>query len=113
MEVLYRRGTATAAEVQARLPDPPGYSSVRKQLEILETKGQVTHEREGRRYIYSPAVAGDEASASALRQVVNTFFAGSASNVVAALLEASDVTLPEEELDRIVRLAEEAKRGGP
>src|SRR3954452_24301897 len=69
MEILYRRGRATAAEVLADLPDPPSYSSVRKLLEILEEKGYATHQQDGPRYVYFPAVAASEARQSALEQM--------------------------------------------
>src|SRR5437762_11606126 len=77
MEILHRLDRATAAEVQAELPDPPGYSSVRKLLEILEKKGEVQHEQDGPRYVYAPATVKTEARRSALEALVRTFFSGS------------------------------------
>ena len=112
MRSLYRRGEATAAEVREDLPDPPGYSSVRKLLEILEGKGHVVHEREGRRYVYRPAVPAEEARGSVLRQVVGTFFQGSVEDAVATLLDSEAAELSDEELDRIVAMAERARREG-
>lgn len=112
MRILFRREAATAVQVQEDLPDPPGYSSVRKLLEILERKGHVEHEREGRRYVYRPVVPVEEASRSVLRQVVGTFFQGSVEDAVAALLEAESARLSDEELDRIAAMAERARREG-
>ncbi len=112
MDVLYRRGRATAAEVRADLPDPPGYSSVRKLLEILEDKGHVRHDVDGPRYVYAPAEAPERARRSALRQLLDTYFAGSPGQVVAALLELKGPELTDAELDRIAALAEDAKREG-
>ena len=112
MEILYRRGRATAAEVLADLPDPPSYSSVRKLLEILEEKGYATHQQDGPRYVYFPAVAASEARQSALEQMVRTFFQGSIGGAVAALLELQGPKLTDEELDRIANLAEQAKKEG-
>jgi len=112
MESIYRRGRATAAEVLADLPDPPGYSSVRKLLEILEEKGYLRHEQDGPRYVYSPTVPAADARRSALEQMVHTFFAGSTELAVAALLEISGPKLSDEELDRIATLAEQAKKEG-
>jgi predicted transcriptional regulator len=112
MDVLHRRGRATAAEVRAELPDAPGYSSVRKLLEILEGKGHVRHDVDGPRYVYTPAQAPERARRSALRQLLDTYFAGSPSHVVAALLELSGPALTDAELDRIAALAEDAKREG-
>src|SRR5918999_5350757 len=86
MDILYRRGRATAAEVMEDLPGDPSYSTVRTQLRVLETKGHVRHEEEGLRYIYTPAVARTAARKSALRHLVDTFFEGSTEKAVAALL---------------------------
>lgn len=112
MEVLYRLGTASAADVHARIPAPPSYSTVRKQLEVLEGKGHVLHHVEGRRYLYRPALPGSEAALSAARQVVTTFFRGSASQLMEALLSESDLEFSERELEEIVRLAEQARQEG-
>jgi predicted transcriptional regulator len=112
MEILYRRGRATAAEVLADLPDPPSYSTVRKLLEILAEKGYVVHEHDGPRYVYTPTVPATEARQSALEQVVRTFFQGSIGTAVAALLELSGPKLSDAELDRIAELAERAKKEG-
>ncbi len=112
MDVLHRRGRATAAEVRAELPDPPGYSSVRKLLEILEAKGHVRHAVDGPRYVYRPAQAPERARRSALRQLLDTYFAGSPGQAVAALLELKGPELTDAELDRIAALAADAKREG-
>jgi predicted transcriptional regulator len=112
MEILYRRGQATAAEVHAEIPEPPSYSTARKLLEILEEKGYVRHEQDGPRYLYFPALAPADARRSALEQMVRTFFQGSMGSAVTALLELSGPKLSDAELDRIAELAEQAKREG-
>ncbi|AHG87781.1 Penicillinase repressor [Gemmatirosa kalamazoonensis] len=112
MEILFRRGQATAAEVLAELPDAPSYSTARKLLEILEEKGYVQHAQEGPRYVYTPVVAADDARNSALEQMVRTFFHGSIGSAVTALLELQGPQLSDEELDRIAKLAEQAKKEG-
>src|SRR5271166_2080161 len=84
MDVLHARGRATAAEVLAALPDPPGYSAVRALLRILERKGHLKHRNEGARYVYLPRVSRQAASRSALKRVVSTFFAGSVAKTMAA-----------------------------
>jgi BlaI family transcriptional regulator, penicillinase repressor len=112
MEILFRRGQATAAEVLSEMPDAPSYSTARKLLEILEEKGYVRHAQEGPRYVYSPLVAADDARNSALEQMVRTFFQGSIGSAVTALLELQGPQLSDEELDRIAKLAEQAKREG-
>src|SRR5215204_4151009 len=82
MDILFRRGRATAAEVMEELPGEPSYSTVRTQLRVLEEKGHVRHEEEGLRYIYCPVVARHTARKSALRHLVDTFFEGSAEKAV-------------------------------
>jgi predicted transcriptional regulator len=113
MDILYRRGRATAAEVMADLSGDPSYSTVRTQLRVLEEKGQVRHEEEGLRYVYSPAVPRHTARRSALRHLVNTFFDGSAEKVVGALLGGEGARLSEEELERIAQLLAKARKDGP
>lgn len=109
MRIVYRRGRATANEVQQDLPDPPGYSTVRKLLEILEERGYLVHEREGQRYVYSPTVPRPEAGRSVLREVVETFFGGRAEEAVSTLLASEDLDLSDEELARLEQLARRAK----
>jgi predicted transcriptional regulator len=110
MDILYRRGRATAAEIHEALPDPPTYSAVRAKLRVLEEKGHVRHEEEALRYVYVPTVARDTARRSALRHLVSTFFEGSVEQAVAALVDLSASNLSREELDRISNLIEEAKK---
>ena len=109
MEVLYRVTRATAAEVQEGMPEAPSYSAVRTMLRILEEKGHVRHEQDGPRYVYIPTVARDKARRSALKHVVNTFFDGSASQVMAALIELSPRDMDEDELARIREMIDSAK----
>src|SRR5437762_12331035 len=113
MDILYRRGRATAGEVMAELPGGPSYSTVRTQLRVLEDKGHVRHEEEGPRYVYLPAVARHAARKSALRHLVNTFFEGSTAKVVAALLGGEGTRLTDEELKRVADLVARARKEGP
>ena len=110
MDILFRRGRATAAEVMEELTGEPSYSTVRTQLRVLEEKGHVRHEEEGLRYVYIPAVARTAARKSALRHLVDTFFDGSTENVVAALLGGEASRLSEEELQRIAELVARARK---
>jgi len=112
MDVLYRRGRATAAEVMADLPGEPNYSTVRTQLRVLEDKGHVRHEEEGLRYVYAPAVPRHAARRSALKHLVETFFDGSAEQVVAAVLGGEATRLSDEDLERIGELIEKARKDG-
>ena len=109
MDVLYRLGRATAADVQAALPGEPADSTVRTQLRVLEGKGHVTHEAEGTRYVYAPTVPRHSARRTALRHVVDTFFDGSRGKAVAALLGADAGRLSPDELDRIEDLVRRAR----
>src|SRR6188508_1327409 len=112
MDILFRRGCATAAEVMEELPGEPSYSTVRTQLRILEGKGHVKHEEEGLRYVYSAALPRRAARKSALRHLVDTFFDGSTEQVVSALLGGEGNRLSESELDRIATLIEKARKDG-
>ena len=112
MDILYRLGRATGADVMAALPGDPSYSTVRTQLRVLEKKGHVRHEEHGAKFIYLPAVPRRAARKSALRHLVDTFFDGSAEQVVAAVLGGEGARLSEEELDRIAELIEKAKKEG-
>jgi BlaI family transcriptional regulator, penicillinase repressor len=112
MDILYRRSRATAAEVMAELPGEPNYSTVRTQLRVLEDKGHVRHEEEGLRYVYVPAVPRHAARKSALKHLVETFFDGSAEQVVAAVLGGEASRLSDEDLERIAELVAEARKEG-
>lgn len=112
MDVVYRLGRVTAAEVQEALPDPPSYSSVRALLRVLEEKGHLRHEQDGPRYVFLPTVAREKARRSALQQLVQTFFDGSTAQTVAALLGAPDSKLTDEDFDRLSRLLEKAREEG-
>ena len=112
MDILFRRGRATANEVMADLSGDPSYSTVRTQLRVLEEKGHVKHEEEGLRYVYIPVVARHTARKSALRHLLDTFFDGSTEKAVAALLGGEASRLSEEEFDRIADLIAKARKEG-
>ena len=110
MDILYRAGRATAADVRAGLHEAPSDSAVRTLLRILEEKGHVRHDVDGLRFVYLPTVARDKATRSALKHVLDTFFDGSASQVVAALVDLAPDDLDEEEVARLQRIIDRAKR---
>jgi predicted transcriptional regulator len=112
IDILYRRGRATAAEVMEDLPGDSSYSTVRTQLRVLEEKGHVRHEQDGPRYVYSPAVPRGTVRRSALKHLVETFFDGSVEQTVAALLGGDAARLSEDELKRIGELIEKARKEG-
>jgi BlaI family transcriptional regulator, penicillinase repressor len=109
MDVLIARGRASATEIQAAIPAPPGYSAVRATLRIMEEKGHIRHEQQGASYVYLPKVAPERAKRSALRHMVDTIFNGSPEQVMAALLDARPSPA---ELDRIAAMIESARRKG-
>jgi len=112
MDILYRRGRATAAEVLDELPGNTHDSTVRTQLRVLEDKGHVRHEEEGLRYVYMSAVPRHAARKPALRHLVQTFFDGSVEKAVAALLGGEAARLSEEELRRIAEIIVQARKEG-
>ena len=112
MDILYQRGKASASEVREAMEDAPSYSAVRAMLRVLEEKGQVRHQEEGLKYVYVPVVAREKAKRSAVKHVLDTFFAGSPEQIVAALLDVSAAKLTREELDRMAEMIEKAKREG-
>ena len=112
IDILYANGRATAAEVQAALPDPPSYSAVRAMLRILEDKGHVRHEQDGPRYIYLPTVGRDNAQRSALHHMLKTFFGGSAEQAISALLDDTSGRMSPAELDRLARMIDTARKSG-
>ena len=112
MDLLYRGGRASAADVMKGLPDAPSYSAVRALLRILETKGHIRHEEEGRAYIYMPIARRSDARQSALSHLLKTFFDNSAEQAVAALLAIKGERMSDAELDRMRDLIDGAKKEG-
>ena len=112
MEVIYRLGRASAADVRAQLPDPPTYSAVRGMLRLLEEKGHLRHAQEGIKHVYFPTVKHEDVRESAMRHVLRTFFAGSTAAAMAALLEASEEPPSEAELEALAKVIDEAREAG-
>jgi predicted transcriptional regulator len=110
LDFLYNRGKATAAEILAGLPDPPGYSAIRALLRILEEKGHVKHQQDGVRYVFLPVVPRQKARTEALKHLLETFFDGSAANAAEALVDGSAARLAPEELERLERLIAKARK---
>jgi predicted transcriptional regulator len=112
MDILYRRGEATVAEVMADLPDPPTYSAVRSILRILMEKKLITHREDGPRYVYLPAVNTDRAADDALKHVIRTFFDGSVEQAVAAVLRVSDTNLSDADIEQLRERIKKARVSG-
>lgn len=112
MDILHRAGKATAADVLDGLPNAPSYSAVRALLRILEQKGHVRHDEEGRTYVYMPIARRSDARQSALSHLLKTFFDNSAEQAVAALIAIKGEKMSDAELDRMSVLIEGAKKEG-
>jgi len=112
LELLYRLGSASAAEVREAMADAPSYSAVRAHLRILEEKGHVSHTRQGQKYIFAPTVSRERAGRNALRGLLRNFFSGSREEVVATLLQMRSGGVDEEELDRLAELIDQAREEG-
>jgi predicted transcriptional regulator len=112
MDAVYRLGDASVADVRAEIPDPPSYSSVRALMRVLTEKGHLTYSADGPRYVYRPTTPREEASTTALDRVLQTFFEGSPSQAMAALMDISATELTDEELDKLEALIQDARREG-
>jgi predicted transcriptional regulator len=112
MDIVYACGRVRVAQVHQAIADPPSYSAVRAIMRILEEKGHLKHEAIGNRYVYLPTRSRRQASRSAIRRLVATFFGGSTEHAVAALLQSSDSKLTNPELDRLGELIRKARREG-
>jgi predicted transcriptional regulator len=112
MDILHAKEAVTAAEIRAALPDAPGYSAVRALLRILEDKGHVKHRQDGPRYVYLPRASRASASRSALKRLVATFFRGSVTEAMAALLDSPDTKLSDADLDKLREMIKQAEKEG-
>lgn len=112
MDIVYRLGEATAADVRTSLPDPPGYSAVRAMLRVLEEKGHLRHEQRGPRYVFHATLSVETARRSALRRLLRTFFDNSLEEAVATLLDVEASNVTEQELDRLARMIDQARKEG-
>jgi len=110
MDIVYRRGSVTAAEVTADLPDPPTSTAVRTMLRILENKGHLTHEQDGVRYLYRAVVDRDKARESMIGHMIKTFFNGSAEQAMATLIDRAGSDLSDAELGRLAGMIEKARK---
>lgn len=112
MDAIYRLGEASVGDVLEHLPDPPSYSSVRTMIRLLESKGYLKHRTEGTKYIYRPIQSRETASRSAIQHLMKTFFSGSATDAVAAILDDSAEKLTDDDLQRLEILIDKARKEG-
>jgi predicted transcriptional regulator len=111
MEILYRRRRASVEDVRAELPDAPGPSSVRKLLDIMIDRGLLEREYDGPRFVYFPAARAEQASRSALKQIIKTFFDNSPGSAMAALLDMSSSSISDDEYKRLSALLKRGRKG--
>ena len=112
MDALFKLGRGTAAQIRDEIADPPSYTAIRTHLTILEQKGHVRHASDGVRYVYEPKVPRGEMGLRAIGAVVKTFFGDSIEEAVSALVRSEDGKLSREELDRLARVIEQARKEG-
>ena len=112
MDIIYRKGSASAADVLEELTDPPSYSAVRAKLRVLEEKGHIKHRYDGPRYVFVPTVSREKAKKNAVNHLLQTFFEGSAANAVSTLLDVTKSDLSSKDLDTITELINKAKKEG-
>ena len=112
MDVIYRLGQASVADVRSEMRDAPSYSTVRAQMSVLTKKGELTYTMVGPRYVYKPTTSKNEARASALERILRTFFDGSPTKAMTALLDISAADMSDEELSRLEDLLRDARREG-
>lgn len=112
MEVVYSRGSATAADVRDAMADPPTDAGVRTLLRVLVSKGHLRIEQDGPRYVYWPTVPRDAARRSELEHVLQTFFDGSTESAMTALLELEGGGLDESTRRRLKDLIDRAAEEG-
>ena len=112
MDILHRRGEATASEVMAELADPPSYSTVRALLRVLEQKGRISHSERGRTYVFRPTASRQTVRRQALHHLIFTFFGGSAEAAASALLDLSEEDIDAATRKRLARRIAAARREG-
>jgi predicted transcriptional regulator len=110
MDAVHQLGEGSVSDVLQRLADPPTYSTVRTMLRMLEGKGYLRHRRDGIKYVYRPTEATEKARRSALLHLLNTFFAGSAGDAIATILDLPTEKMTSDDYDRLARQIEEARR---
>ena len=110
VETVQRMGEASVSQIREHLADPPSYSAVRTMLGVLVDKGWLKYRRDGKRYLYRPAASTETSRKVALRKMMSTFFDGSPGDAAAALIDMSAKDMKKEELDRLIKMINQAKR---
>jgi len=110
MDIVYELHEASAKEIMAKLPEPPSYSAVRAMISKLESKGHLKHRESELKYVYSPTIDQSTAGKSAISRLLKTFFDGSASQAMNALIDLSGDKISKQELEELEILIKQAKQ---
>jgi len=109
MQVIWKRGSSTVAEVQAEMKPPLAYTTVQTVLNILERKGKLNRELEGRAFVYAAKVSEEKATGQSLRDMIDRMFGGSSEELVMSLLKSRQI-----DAKRLAKLTEQygKEKGG-
>jgi predicted transcriptional regulator len=105
MQVIWKRGNSTVAEVQAAMRPPLAYTTVQTVLNILERKGKLNRELEGRAFVYAAKVSEEKAYGQSLRDLIDRMFGGSSEELVMSLLKSRQI-----DAKRLAKLTEQFSR---
>ena len=112
MAIIYQRKRASVKEVLEDIPNPPSYSAVRSTLNILKEKGLLKHNRQGKKYVYSPTISQKKAMSSAVKHLLTTYFDNSLKKAVTTMLEIHNSDLTEEDFKRLTQIIDSTKKWG-
>ncbi len=110
IEIIYRKKSASVRDVLEEIPDPPGYSSVRALLNILEGKGLLKHRKSGKKYVYFPTIPRKRAVSIAIKHMLEMYFNNSIEEAISALIEVTDRKITDEEYGRLTQLIERVRK---
>lgn len=113
MDILFRQNKSTAEDIRAHLPKAPSNSAVRAMLSTMVKKGYITQKEENFRYVYTASMTQETAQKTAMDRLINTFFAGSTTAAVSALLGMQSDSISPEELSTLSAIIEKAKQKEP
>jgi BlaI family penicillinase repressor len=107
MQVIWRKGASTVGDVQEGLKQELAYTTVQTMLNILERKGKLKRQLEGRAYVYTATVTEAKASSHAVRDLVDRMFGGSSEELVMSLIKSKQ--LDAKQLAELTRRLEEGE----
>lgn len=110
VETVVKLGEASVADVRSHLVDPPSYSAVRAMLGLLVEKKWLKFRQDGKRYLYRPSAGREKSQKRAVTRLLDTFFAGSRTDALAALLDSSASDMTDDEYQRMLKMIEQARK---